>query len=92
MYASNALLVQDMRCFLLTKKSIASLSTQLVQVRQNNMSIENFGIKVENLVVELTIAQGDGNNEALQILRKTNEKLSINPFVNGYRTLNFARS
>ena len=42
-YASNALLVQDMRRFLLTTKSAASLSTQLVQIRQNNMSIEDFG-------------------------------------------------
>ncbi|KAJ3657722.1 hypothetical protein Zmor_009506 [Zophobas morio] len=66
-YASNALLVQDMRRFLLTTKSAASLSTQLVQIRQNNMSIEDFGRKVENLLVELTIAQADGNSEALQI-------------------------
>ncbi|KAJ3659809.1 hypothetical protein Zmor_011477 [Zophobas morio] len=82
-YASNALLVQDMRRFLLTTKSVASLSTQLVQIRQNNMSIEDFRRKVENLLVELTIAQADGNSEALQILRETNEKLAINAFASG---------
>ncbi|KAJ3640442.1 hypothetical protein Zmor_003737 [Zophobas morio] len=72
-----------MRRFFLTTKSAASLSTQLVQIRQNNMSIEDFGRKVENLLVELTIAQADGNSEALQILRETNEKLAINAFANG---------
>ena len=47
------------------------------------MSIENFETHVENLLDELTIAQTDGNNEALQILRETNEKFAINAFANG---------
>ncbi|KAL4706271.1 hypothetical protein ACJJTC_017438 [Scirpophaga incertulas] len=46
---------------------------------------ENYGRKVEELFVNLTISQADGNQDAYKILRPLNEKLAIKSFTNGLR-------
>ena len=43
-------------------------SSNALMVQDINMSIEDFGKMVENLLVELTIAQTDGNNKVIEIL------------------------
>ncbi|CAG9784095.1 unnamed protein product [Diatraea saccharalis] len=84
-YDSCELLVQDMRDHLLTKKSSTSLHNELVKVRQNGISLDNFGQKMEELFVNLTISQADGNQDAYKILRPLNEKLAIKSFTDGLR-------
>ncbi|KAJ3660011.1 hypothetical protein Zmor_011669 [Zophobas morio] len=82
-YATNCLLIADIRNYLLTKKSPASLSVQLSRAKQYSKSVEEFGRSIEELLVDLTITQADGNRQALEILRQSNEKIAINAFANG---------
>jgi hypothetical protein len=82
-YASNQDLIRDIETHFLTKKSAATLSLQLGNIRQNGRSIEDFGRKIEDLLADLTIAQADGNLEAMKILGPVNEKIAINSFANG---------
>lgn len=86
-YQTPELLVVDIKKFLLTKKSPTALVTKLHNARQNNRSIENFGKEVEELFVQLTIAQADGNSnpDAYTILQETNEQIAINSFANGLK-------
>lgn len=76
-------LIIDMRKFLLIKKSATSLITQLSNCRQNNISIDQYGTKIEELFSELTISQADGNAKAYEVLRPINEKLAIKKFSDG---------
>ncbi|CAH0728586.1 unnamed protein product, partial [Brenthis ino] len=78
-------LIQDIRKFLLTKKSANSILTQLNNLSQNNMSIHEFGDKLSELFVGLTIAQSDGNPKSCEILRPINEKLAVKRFADGLR-------
>lgn len=82
-YESNADLIADMKQHLLTKKSAAALSTKLNNAKQGGKSINDFGKVIEELLVDLTITQAGGNNDALQTLRTANEKIAINVFANG---------
>lgn len=82
-YTSNQNLIRDIKTHFLTKKAASTLSVQLSTIRQGNRSIEDFGRKIEDLLSELTIAQADGNEEALNVLSGVNEKLAINSFANG---------
>ncbi|KAL4718602.1 hypothetical protein ACJJTC_000143, partial [Scirpophaga incertulas] len=84
-YDSCELLIHDMRDHLLTKKSSTSIHNELVMMRQNGNCLENYGRKVEELFVNLTISQADGNPDAYKILRPLNEKLAIKSFTNGLR-------
>lgn len=80
-------LIQDIKNFLLTKKSANSILNQLNHLSQNNMSIREFGDKLTDLFVGLTIAQSDENPKASEILRPINEKLelAIKRFADGLR-------
>ncbi|KAJ8914039.1 hypothetical protein NQ315_017558 [Exocentrus adspersus] len=82
-YDSNKSLIVDIRNWLLTKKSAASLSIKLHKARQNHKSIEQFGQNIKELMINLTLAQAGGNDEAVTILAQANEKIAINAFVNG---------
>ncbi|KAG5879212.1 hypothetical protein JTB14_027078 [Gonioctena quinquepunctata] len=76
-YVSNAQLILDLKTHFITKKSISALS------KQRNCSIDEFGKSIEELLVDLTITQADGNQNAIQVLRGVNEKIAINAFANG---------
>ncbi|XP_044755434.1 uncharacterized protein LOC123322034 [Coccinella septempunctata] len=52
-------LVIDMKKTLITKKSPTALSTQLHNLKQENKTIEDFAKLVEQLSLDLTIAQAD---------------------------------
>ncbi|KAJ3666617.1 hypothetical protein Zmor_002052 [Zophobas morio] len=82
-YILKTRLSENIRNYLLTKKSPASLSVQLSRAKQYSKSVEEFGRSIEELLVDLTITQADGNRQALEILRQSNEKIAINAFANG---------
>lgn len=84
-YATVDLLVQGMKRHLLSKKSAAALSTQLHNVKQHQKTISEFGLEIENLFVNLTITQSEGDEKAEKVLSKVNEKVAINSFANGLR-------
>lgn len=84
-YSSVADLIKDIRCFLLTKKSANSLMMQLNKITQNEMSISEYGTKLEELFVELTISQAGTDDATSAILRPINEKLAIKRFSDGLR-------
>jgi hypothetical protein len=82
-YISVEALVIDMRNFLLTKKSAESIQAQLYRARQGRRSVESFGAEIEELFVNLTISQADGNDSRYDILRPMNEKSAIKRFADG---------
>lgn len=82
-YDSVSLLVKDMKSKLLQKLSPVAIQAQLQRSKQGHRSIEAFGSELENLFVNLTIAQADGNDSAFEILRPLNEKIAIKRFSDG---------
>lgn len=84
-YDDVASLIKDMKTYLLTKKSANSILFQLNNLSQNNMSINEYGNKLSELFIDLTISQADGNEKASEILRPINEKLAIKRFADGLR-------
>lgn len=84
-YASNAELINDLKNHFITKKSAPALFSKLNNARQGSKSIDEFGTFIEDLFVNLTITQSEGNENAIQILNGVNEKLAISAFTNGLR-------
>lgn len=78
-------LITDIKLHLLTKKSSTSLQTQLIQQKQGSMSLDNYAKTIEELFVELTISQADGNESTYSVLKPINEKLAIKRFADGLR-------
>lgn len=78
-------LINDIKKYLVTKKSASSLQTQLNNIQQRDLSISEYGSQLENLFSDLTIAQADGNTEAYNILQPINEKLALKRFSDGLR-------
>lgn len=78
-------LISDIKKFLITKKSANSLLLQLNNVSQNEMSIDEYGDKIEKLFTSLTIAQAGDSPKASEILRPLNESLAIKKFADGLR-------
>lgn len=78
-------LIFDIKKYLLPKKSANSLLLQLNNIAQNNMSITEYGDKIEDLFTSLTITQADNNPKACEILRPLNETLAIKKFADGLR-------
>lgn len=76
-------LLSDIKKHLLTKKSDTALQDKLNRARQGNRSIEEFGKELEDLFVNLTISQADGNPNAYNILKPLNEKIAIKRFADG---------
>lgn len=85
-YATNEALITDIKALFLTKKSAGALSARLNGAKQGGKSIEEFGRTIEDLLLDLTIAQSDGNDEAVRVLTSVNEKLAINVFANGLQS------
>lgn len=84
-YLTVPSLLEDIKKSLLTKKSANSLLSQINNLSQNNMSIAEYGEKLEELFINLTITQADGNQKATEILSPINEKLVIKRFADGLR-------
>lgn len=84
-YTSNDELVADLKKHFFSKKSLSALTVQLNNAKQGSKTIDQFGKSVEELLVDLTITQSNGNQDAIKILRPINEKIAINTFANGLR-------
>lgn len=78
-------LVEDMKKMLLPQKSATALQNQLINIKQNEMSLSDYGSKVAELFTELTISQSEGNSDNYQVLKPLNEKLAIKRFADGLR-------
>lgn len=87
-YSSCDELLKEMRLHLLTKKSSNAVHAEMVNCEQKLSSIDEFGKKMEQLFVDLTISQADGDTKAFDVLKPVNEKLAINRFINGLRNKN----
>lgn len=82
-YDSVANLVSDLKKYILPKRSPVALQSQLQSCNQGSRSIEAFGTELEDLFVNLTIAQADNDNTKYDILRPLNEKVAIKRFADG---------
>lgn len=87
-YTSNNLLIADLKRYFISKKSPYALSFKLQNARQNSKSIDDFGRSLEEILVDLTLTQADGNEQNVDILRPVNEKIAINSFANGLNNQN----
>lgn len=84
-YKTCTELITDMKTHLLAKQSATALQLEMVKARQGSQNIEEFGKKLEDLFVKLTISQADGNTSTFDVLRPINEKLAIQRFAEGLR-------
>jgi hypothetical protein len=82
-YSTVDLLIADMRTHLITRKSDTALSAKLSRARQGNRSVESFGKEIENLFVDLTISQANGDRTAYATLQTANERIAIKRFADG---------
>lgn len=85
---TNELLVRAIEENFLPKRSVSLLSVRLSNARQGTKSIDNFGKFIEELMLNLTIAQANGERETMGFLADINEKLAINSFANGLNNNN----
>lgn len=84
-YASVDELICDLRRELLPLKSPIAIQNQLQQFNQNNLSIEDYGKKLSELFVDLTISQAKGDPQSYKVLKPLNEKFVIKKFADGLR-------
>lgn len=84
-YTSVESLIRDMKRHLLTKKSATALANQLHNAKQHQKSIDGFGKTIEELMVDLTLAQAENDENAVKVLSKINEKVAVNAFANGLK-------
>lgn len=82
-YSSAQDLVNDIQKYLLPKKSADAIQSQLFRAKQGHRSIESFGTELEELFVNLTIAQSDNDSQKFEVLRPLNEKTAIKRFSDG---------
>lgn len=84
-YNSVPDLLKDMKKCLLSQKSAPAIQKQMFSIRQNDMSINDFGKKLSEMFVELTISQSDGDSQKYNCLKQINEKQAIKQFADGLR-------
>lgn len=84
-YADTISLIADLKKHFLPKQSAPALAARLQTLKQNNLSIDDFGKSVEALMSDLTIAQSGDDATRVDIFRKANEKIAIDVFANGIR-------
>lgn len=82
-YESVESLLKDMRTHLIQKKSAVALQSQIFAAKQGRRSIDKFGTDLEQLLVNLTLAQADGDDHKYEVFRQMNEKLAIKRFADG---------
>ncbi|XP_063538184.1 uncharacterized protein LOC134747496 [Cydia strobilella] len=78
-------LVTDMKQVLLPQKSATAIQNRLQQIKQNDMSIQDYGKEISELFVELTISQAEGKSESFKVLKPLNEKMAVKKFADGLR-------
>lgn len=84
-YDTVSNLIDDMKSVLLCKKAATAIQNKLQKIRQNEMSIADYGKEITELFVDLTITQSDGNEQCYDILKPINEKMAIKQFSDGLR-------
>lgn len=84
-YSSVQDLLQDMRKELLPKKSAIAIQYQMQSIRQGDDSIDEYGKKLAEMFVNLTVSQSEGNPDTFKILKKLNENHAIKRFSDGLR-------
>lgn len=84
-YDTVSELLTDMRNNLLPKKSATALQRQMLLLRQNEATINDFGKQLSEMFVDLTIAQSEGKSETFKVLQPLNEKQAIKQFADGLR-------
>lgn len=62
-YDSLGSLLRDMKLQLLSKKSVTAIQRKLQNLRQNNLTIDEYGRQLTEMFVDLTIFQSDGKDE-----------------------------
>lgn len=78
-------LLKDMKNQLLPKKSAAAIQRKLLNIRQNDLSIDEYGKQISEMFVDLTVSQANGNDSNYKILHPLNEKQAIKSFADGLR-------
>lgn len=78
-------LINDMRNVLLSKKGATAISDKLNRIRQNDLSIIDYGKEITDLFVSLTVSQASGDDQAYTVLKPINEKTAIKRFTDGLR-------
>lgn len=89
-YDSIESLMIDMRNHLLTQKSSTAIHKQLVSIKQNGTSLDNYGEMIEQLFVDLTISEAKGDPSTYKVLRPRNEKIAIQSFADGLYNRNLS--
>lgn len=85
-YLSIEELSADLKKHFIITKSPTQLSLQLNRMKQNHLTIDQFGRKIEELLEDLTISQANGNTNILDVLRSVNEKVAVSVFANGLQS------
>lgn len=84
-YATVADLITDMRTVLLPQKSPIAIQNKIQQLKQNELSIEDYGNRLSELFMDLTVSQAKGDLQTYKILKPLNEKFVIKRFSDGLR-------
>lgn len=78
-------LINDMRRVLLPQKSPFAIQNKINQLKQNELSVQDYGNKLSELFVDLTVSQAEGNLDTYKTIKPLNEKLVIKRFADGLR-------
>lgn len=84
-YSNVSDLIADMQKELLPRKAATAISSKLENMKQNNLSISDYGQQLSELFVNLTISQANGNSESYKILKPLNENIAVKKFADGLR-------
>ncbi|XP_063366320.1 uncharacterized protein LOC134654780 [Cydia amplana] len=84
-YSNVEGLISDMRCKLLPQKAATTIQSKLQQMRQDNLTISDYGQELTQLFVDLTITQANGNSKNYDVLKPLNEKIAIKRIADGLR-------
>lgn len=82
-YATIPDLLRDMKKHLLTRKSDTALQAKLSRAKQGRKTISEFGKELEEIFVDLTIAQADGDDNIYKTLKPINERNAVKVFSDG---------
>lgn len=82
-YDSIENLLIDLKKYTLPKRSSVAMQSRMQSCKQGSRSIDAFGSELEDLFVNLTIAQAENDSAKYDILRPLNEKIAIKRFSDG---------
>lgn len=84
-YSDVSDLIYDMKNTLLPKKSASAIQTKLTRMRQNDLTIKDYGTQISELFINLTTSQANGNSDSYNLLKPINEQFAIKKFSDGLR-------